>query len=553
MPLTRRDFLASSITTLAGVSVLSPAIHLPSRKRYDVLVRGGTVFDGTGAPGIEADVAIAGGRVVRIAPNIRDDARQVIDAHGLAVVPGFIDIHSHADGTLFQDPQLESVIRQGVTTVVVGQDGDSHGLLRAGDPPGSFPFATLAEFFRGVDALPSAANVASMVGFGTARHVVIGDADRPATGAELKQMVALVEGALADGACGGSTGLEYTPGAFASTNELIALATPLAARRLPYATHMRNEDDRVLQAIDEAMTVARGAGCPLEISHIKTMGRRNWPKIDAIFARIAAARATGLDVTFDRYPYLAAATSLDTFFPPWSKAGGTDAFLARLGDPSVAPRIREETLAKVELVGGWEQIMITSVARPADRALEGIRIAEFAARAGQDPYDATVALLTRNHSDVGMVEFMMSEANCERFLAHPLSMICSDGEAGAISGPARKGHPHPRSFGTFPRVLGRYVRERRVLTFENAIHKMTGATAARLRLADRGRLAEGYAADVVVLDPATVVDRATYTDPFQYPVGITAVLVNGEPALLDGVRGTRRTGRALRPASAATD
>jgi N-acyl-D-amino-acid deacylase len=550
--ISRRDFLTSSALGVVAVAGLTPAIHLPGRKRYDVVIRGGTVFDGSGGRGVESDVAIVDGRVARIAPRITDDARLVIDARGLAVVPGFIDIHSHGDGTLFADPRVESVIRQGVTTMVVGQDGSSRAPARTqGDDSANtsrHAYATFDEFFRAVDVLPSSVNVASMIGFGSVREAVVGRANRPATADELRQMVAIVDAAVTAGVCGGSTGLEYIPGAFAPTEELIALAKPLAARGLPYATHMRNEDDRLLEAIDESIAVARGAGCPLEISHLKMMGARNWNKIDSVLARIADARRGGTDVTFDCYPYVAAATGLDNLFPPWSREGSSADFVARLADPALADRIREATMAKVNLIGGWDRIMVTSVTRDEYRSAEGKRVSEYASAVSLDPYAATVQLLTRNRASVGMVEFVMSEENVKRLLADPLCTICSDGGALAVDGPAHTGHPHPRGAGTFPRVLGKYVREEKALSFADAIHKMTGATAARLKLRDRGRLADGLPADVVVLDPATVADRATFENPFQYPVGIRAVLVNGEPALMDGNRSSRYTGKAVRPA-----
>lgn len=546
--LTRRDFLASSLAGSASLLALGllprgPAIHLPSRRTYDVIIRGGTVLDGTGAAGVEADVAITGDRIVAIGRALGDSARQVIDAHGLAVAPGFIDIHSHADGTMFQDPRSESVIRQGVTTVIVGQDGSSLAPTTEG--------RTLDAAFSAIDALPPTVNVASMVGLGTVRHVVIGDADRPATAAELARMVALVQAGLAAGACGASSGLEYTPGEFASREELIALCKPLRPLGLPYATHMRNEDDRVLEAVDEAIAVATGAGCPLEISHLKAEGPRNWGKLDAIFAHIERARHAGLDVTFDRYPYVAYQTGLSNLFPKWSEDGGTDAFVARLADPSLASRLRDAVAGKIALLGGWDHVLISSVRDPADRAVEGQRLGAYAAATHQDPYEAAVALLTRSHGDVGMVGFAMSEDNLRRILAHPLAMICSDGGAVALDGPAHVGHPHPRSLGTFPRVLGTYVRETHTLTLPQAIHKMTALTASRVKLADRGRLATGFAADVVVFDPATVRDRATYAEPFQYPDGIHTVLVNGSVALQDGVHAELRRGRVVRPRTAA--
>jgi N-acyl-D-amino-acid deacylase len=362
-------------------------------------------------------------------------------------------------------------------------------------------------------------------------------------------MTELVEAALASGACGASTGLEYTPGAFATRDELTALCKPLAARRLPYATHMRNEDDQLLEAIEEAISIARGAGCPLQISHLKTGGPRNWHKIDAVFERIAKARRDGLDLTFDRYPYVAWATGLTTRFPVWARNGGTEAFLKRLTDSATAGKIREETEADVAQVGGWDKILLTDVDAEADKAAVGQRLDAWAKGKGLEPYQAAVELLQHNGGSVGTVVFAMSEANCERFLAHPQAMVCSDGGAYAVDGPARSGHPHPRGLGTFPRVLGRYVRERKALSLPEAISKMTGRPAARLRLSDRGRIARGAAADLVLFDPATVADRATFEDPFQYPAGIPVVVVNGTVALRDGQRVGQAAGKALRPAS----
>jgi N-acyl-D-amino-acid deacylase len=549
---TRRDFLLAS-SLVAGRAALgrASALVLPHRAAHDLVLRGGTVFDGTGAEGVEADVAIAGGRIARIERRIAERGAEEIDARGLAVAPGFIDIHSHADGSLFDDPRAESVVRQGVTTVVVGQDGSSRAPRRAdarasADPDDARAFATLAECFRAIDRLGPAINVASMIGLGTVRAVVVGGDDRRATRDELSRMTAIVERAIADGACGASSGLEYVPGAFAPREELIALCRPLAARRLPYATHMRNEDDHVLDAIDESIAVARGAGCPLQISHLKTQGPRNWPKLDDAFAHIARARDAGLDVAFDRYPYIAYQTGLSNLFPVWSRDGSSAAFLARLRDPSTASRIRTEALAKVALIGGWDDVLISGVRAAEDKGAEGKRLGAYASSLGRDPYDMAVALLERNGGDVGMVGFAMSEENLERILAHPMGMVCSDGGASALAGPAHRGHPHPRGLGTFPRVLARYVRERKALTLAEAIHKMSALPASRVHLTDRGRLTRGAAADVVVLDPATVADRATFDEPFQYPTGIRAVVVNGAIAVREGEHAGKGTGRALR-------
>lgn len=544
---TRRDFLRT--TTRAAALLGAPAILLRSTADADIIIRNGTVFDGTGAPGRELDVLISAGGVAALERRSRRRGAIEIDARGMAVAPGFVDIHSHGDGTLWDDPRAESLIRQGVTTIVVGQDGSSRAPRATGEgreDEAQRQFSGFAELWSALERLQPAVNVASMVGLGTVRDVVIGGDNRPATADELSRMTALVQAALHDGACGASSGLEYTPGAFASREELIALCRPLAPLRLPYATHMRNEDDRLIEAIDEAIAVARGAGSPLQISHLKTQGPRNWSKLDTAFDRIAAARKAGCDAAFDRYPYVAYQTGLTNLFPVWSRDGSTAAFLQRLGEPDTAARIRQEALGKVELIGGWDNVLIANVADSTDKPAEGARLGTYARSKGLDPYDAAVGLLQRSHGNVGMVGFAMSEENLDRILAHPLSMVCSDGGAFATDGPARRGHPHPRGLGTFPRVLGRYVRERKALTLAQAINKMTARSASRIHLRDRGRLAPRMAADVVVFDPATVHDTATYAEPFQYPAGIGTVIVNGAIALRDGQREERHTGKPLR-------
>lgn len=530
----RREFLAAALAV--------PALPFVQTAAYDLIIRGAMVFDGTGAPGRALDVAVRGSRIAALGAALRGRAREEIDAKGLALAPGFIDIHSHGDGTLFNDPSAESVIRQGVTTIVVGQDGGS----RIPDVSLRTSFAPL---FARLEALPVAVNVATMVGLGTVRRRVVGEDNRPATPAELGKMTAMVRAALDSGACGASTGLEYSPGAFASREELIALCRPLARRRLPYATHMRNEDNTLLEAIDEAIAIARGAGCPLQLSHLKTGGAPNWGKIDAVFERIAAARRGRMDVTFDRYPYIAWSTGLTNLFPVWALDGGDEPFLKRLTDPATADSIKTEALKNVALVGGWDHVLLSNVAAPADSDAVGKRLDAWAGMRGLDPYAAAVTLLQNSRTNVSTVVFAMSEDNLERFLAHPQSMVCSDGGAYAVSGPARGGHPHPRGLGTFPRVLGRYVRERKTLSLESAVHKMTGMPAKRLRLAGRGSVAVGAAADLVVFDPATIIDKATFEDPFQYPEGVSTVMVNGKIALRDGARLGTGAGKGLRPAS----
>jgi|APMI01.1.fsa_nt_gi N-acyl-D-amino-acid deacylase len=537
----RRQFLAASAVTVGALSTVGAAPFVPQRRAYDVVIRGGSVHDGLGGAPHVVDVAITGGRIVAVGASLADRGRDEINASGMAVAPGFVDIHSHGDGSLREDPRAESVIRQGITTIVVGADGGSRFSGEAGD--------SFVDWESRTNALAPAVNLAAMIGLGSVRGKVIGEADRKPTATELTRMTAMVERALREGACGASTGLEYTPGAFAALDELIALCRPLAARRLSYATHMRNEDDQLLEAIDESIAVARGAKCGLQISHLKQQGTRNWPKIDACLTRLADARKAGIESWFDVYPYVAYSTGLENLFPTWAKDGGDAAFLARLTDPATAARIRIEAIAKAELIGGWDNVQISRVANPEDRDAEGKRLGSWAKGRGQDPYDAAMGLLQRNKTDVGMLGFAMSEDNLDRLLAHDFAMVCSDGGGFAIDGPTRRGSPHPRGAGTFPRVLGRYVRERGALSLPNAILKMTSRPASRVRLHDRGRIAVGLAGDVVVFDPATVADAATFANPFQYPIGIRDVVVNGAVAIQGGEhRSGKGTGRVLRAA-----
>ncbi len=511
-------------------------------RALDLVLRGGTVVDGTGRAGFLADVGITADRIVRIG-DIAEQGVREIDCTGLIIAPGFIDIHSHAEGSLFADPMLESTVRQGVTTVIIGSDGNSRA------PGQGTRGATMRAFLDSVDRLRPGANVGTCIGLGTVRGLVVGGGDRRATAAQVDRMVAMVEQALDEGASGASSGLEYLPGAFASREELIACCRPLAARGLAYHTHMRNEDDRLLEALDEAIAIAREAGCALQVSHLKTMGPRNWPNLGEAFARIEAARDEGIDIAFDRYPYIAYQTGLTSLFPAWSRAQGIERLIARTETAATAPRLREEVEAKVDLIGGWNSVQVTTVAVPEDRSVEGQRLGADALSRGLDPYEHAVGLLKRSRGNVGMVGFAMSEANLERLLKHPLGMVASDGGALATSGPARRGVPHPRGAGSFARVLGLYVRERGVLSLEEAVRKLSALPASRVRLDGRGTLAEGNFADVVVFDAARVRDQATFEDPFQYAVGIKATIVNGGIAYLDGARGPR-TGRAIRPARA---
>jgi N-acyl-D-amino-acid deacylase len=525
------------------------------RPPLDLLLVGGRVVDGTGAPPFAADVGIREGRIVAVERLAGAAAVRTIDVDGLVVAPGFIDIHGHTDLGIFVDNHADSKIRQGVTTEVVGQDGSSvmpvddrvrvarrdHYRERYGV---ELDLADWNDLFAALGTRGSLANFVTMVGSGTIRGVVVGEDDRAATDAELGRMVALVERALAAGAAGVSSGLEYVPNAFASTAELAALARPAAAEGLPYATHMRNEDDRVEEALAEAIAVAEAADGPLQVSHLKAQGQRNWPRAEPLLAaleRVARERPA----RFDRYPYTAYSTGLSSLFPAWAKDGGTEAFLARLADPAEESRLRAAAEEKIAMLGDWDAIQIVDVGSDGPEDAIGRRLGGYAAERGEDPYDVTVAILTASRNGSSIVGHGMSEANTTRFLVHPLGAICSDAGARRATGPLSEGSPHPRAYGSYPRVLGKYVREERAMPLEEAVRKMTSLPAEILHLADRGTVAVGKAADLVVFDPVTVADTATFEAPHAYPVGVPHVIVNGNPAVLDGLPTGDLPGRVL--------
>jgi N-acyl-D-amino-acid deacylase len=551
----RRTFLAQAASLLLFAD---RELWAAPPWRATHVLRGALLFDGTGAPPREADVALAGERIVGVGPRLRVGRVAETDLRGLALAPGFVDIHSHTDLNLLVNPRAESKVRQGVTTEVTGQDGGSVGPLtdaayaklredfraRYGV---DVPFRDLAGLFRWLDEHGAAVHVASMVGQGTVRAFVVGEEDRPASEAELRRMREEVRRALEAGACGLSSGLEYTPGAFGSTAELVELAGALAGSSLPYASHMRNEDDRLFAAVEEAIQVGRLARVPVEISHLKAQGSRNWWKAATALHSIEQARAAGVEVGFDVYPYVAYSTGLANLFPVSARDGGTEAFLARLGDPAQRAGLEPGVRAKIAQLGSWDAVQVTSTASDALAWARGRKLGELAAARGTDPYALLVQLIVEDRNRAGMVGFGMSEENVERKLVHPLSVVCSDGAAWAPYGPLSAGVPHPRTYGTFPRVLGRYVRERRLLPLEVAIHKMTALPARRVGLHDRGTVVPGARADLVAFDPDTVIDRATFERPHQYPAGIPHVWVNGTAVLRDGEHTGARPGRSARP------
>ena len=564
----RRDFLADGAkgvyVGLAGLAGLGARPAAPfvagTGRRADLVVRGGTIHDGTGAPPRIGDIAIDGDRITEVGRGLAAGAAE-IDARGMAVAPGFIDIHSHADLSLLVNPRAESRVRQGVTLEVVGQDGSSIGPWSDGafeftrdryrrDFDVEIDFRDVGGFLDRIDRERPAVSVASMIGHGAIRGYAMGGGDRPATEAELARMRAMVREALAQGAVGLSTGLEYTPGSFAARDELVALASELRGTIYPYASHMRNEDDRLLAALEEALHVGRVAGVSVQVSHLKAQGERNHWKADAAFAALEAARAAGVDVHFDRYPYVAYATGLSNLFPASARAGSTARFLARLADPETGPALERACRDKIALLGSWDAVQISRIGGR-NAAARGRRLGELAAELGEDPYALTVRLLREANGSVGMIGFGMSEENTERMLAHPLGMVCSDGGAYAPYGPLSASSPHPRGYGSFPRVLGHYVRERGAMPLETAVHKMSGLPARKLGLADRGVLRAGAVADVVVFDPDRVADRATFDNPHQYPEGIGHVVVSGVHTIRDAEQTGRMGGRAVRGAGPA--
>lgn len=553
----RRTFLATaSVLLLPGRPLWAAPPHTTTR-----LLRGALVFDGSGAPPVEADVALGGDRIAGVGRRLNVGRVPVTDLRGLALAPGFVDIHSHTDLNLLVEPRAESKVRQGVTTEVAGQDGSSVGpwsdaqyeAVRRGfrERYGvDVPFRDLAGFFGWLDANGAAVHVASMIGHGTVRAAIVGDDARPASEDELRRMEAEIRRALAAGACGISSGLEYTPGAFADADELVRLATVLRGTGLPYASHLRNEDDRLLGAVEEAIHVGRVAGVPVEISHLKAQGERNWWKADAVLHVIEQARAAGVEVAFDVYPYIAYSTGLANLFPVAARDGGTEAFLARLRDDAARAALEPAVRAKIAQLGGWDAVQVTTTGAAELAWARGRRLGSLAAERGEDPFALLVRLVVEDRNRAGMVGFGMSEENVERKLAHPLAVVCSDGAAWAPYGPLSAGVPHPRTYGSFPRVLGHYVRERRLLSLEGAIHKMTAEPARRVGLHDRGVIAPGARADLVAFDPASIVDQATFEDPHRYPRGLPHVWVNGVPVIAGGEHTGARPGRSARPAPA---
>ena len=559
MDWSRRSFLRSTGLAGAGAAVGGLTGVLDGcaiARNYDVIIRGGRVIDGTGAPPVVADVAIAGDRIVQIGP-IRGSGTTTIDASGKVVCPGFIDIHSHTDLSLLVNPRAESKIRQGVTTEVAGQDGSSlapltEDRLKAlregyGRRYGvDIDWTDFTGLFDTLEQQGIGVNFMSMAGQGTIRGYVVGNENVPAGARQIDEMKALVDQAMSEGAWGLSSGLEYTPGSFAGEDEIAELCRVAAGYNGFYATHMRNEDDYLIEAVSEAISTARKAEIPLQIAHFKASGRRNLEKVSVAFDLIDQAIGDGMDITLDRYPYIAYATTLQNLFPTRFRSGGAEAFVRRLQAPDTLPLMKRAAIEKVDMLGDWSAVMITSVARTENQDYVGRRVSEIVAGSGQDPFEFVRELLIAENGSVGMVGFGMSEEEIRSVLTNPLVMIASDGGAAADYGPLSETTPHPRYYGTFPRVLGKYCREDRLFDLPVAVHKMTGMPARKLGLADRGTVDVGLVADLVVFDPETVIDRADFMDPHQYARGIDCVLVNGSVVVDKGEHIGALAGRVLR-------
>jgi N-acyl-D-amino-acid deacylase len=528
---------------------------------FDVVLRGGRVYDGTGAPPVLADVAIQGDSVVAVGTALRGRGRTELDVRGLAVTPGFINMLSWANESLLEDGRGQSDIRQGVTLEVFGE-GLSMGPLTDSmktemralqrDIKFEIEWTTLGEYLDHLVARGVSPNVASFVGATTVRIHELGYEDRPPTPDELARMQALVRDAMREGALGVGSSLIYAPAFYARTDELIALARAAAEQGGMYISHMRSEGNRLLESVEEVISIARAAGSRAEIYHLKAAGEENWPKLNQVIARVNAARASGLAITADMYTYTAAATGLDAAMPPWVQEGGYLRWAQRLRDPRIRARVKREMNLPTDRwenfyrFAGPEGILLVGFKADSLKQYTGKSLAEVARRRNSTAEETAMDLVARDGSRVETVYFLMSEDNLRRQIPLPWLSFGSDAEASAPEGVFLKSNTHPRAYGNFARLLGRYVREERLIPLEEAVRRLTSLPAENLKIKRRGKLAPGYFADVAVFDPARIADHATFERPHQYATGMVHVLVNGVPVLRDGEHTGAKPGRVVR-------
>src|SRR2546423_8622581 len=556
----RNFFLLSAFLTI--VSSMFGEQQSPSVREgnFDVIIRNGTVYDGTGAEPRQADVAIRGDQIAGMGDFKSAKANTVIDAKGLAVAPGFINMLSWSTESLIQDGRSQSEIRQGVTTEIMGE-GESMGpvndrvreekIREQTDIKYDITWNTLAEYLQYLEKRGVSCNVASFIGATTIREYVIGFEDKQPTPGQLDAMRELVRKEMEAGALGIGTSLIYPPAFYAQTEELIELCKVAAKYQGKYISHMRSEGNQLLEALDELIRISREAKIPAEVYHIKASGQQNWPKIDDLLLRIESAQKEGLKITADMYTYTAAGTGLDACLPPWTEDGGYPALFKRLRDPATREKIKAQVQTPSDewenmylAAGDPEHILLGEFKSEKLKPLTGKTLAEVAKMRGKDPIDTVMDLIAEDGSRIGTIYFMISEANIKKELAKPWISFGSDEASQAPEGVFLKSNPHPRAYGNFARVLGKYVRDEKVLSLTEAIRRLSGLPATNLGLDHRGFLKEGMFADVVVFDPATIADRATFDKPHQYAVGMKHVVVNGVQVLKDGEHTTRKPGRA---------
>ncbi len=555
--LRRRGFLSRGARAAAGVA-LAPALRVQAAPAFDTVVRGGTVLDGTGAAGYRADLGLVGDRIAAVGEIPAEQARRAIVADGLVVCPGFIDIHTHSDGDILVYPTADSRVRQGVTTEVTGNCGSSAAPLAgvgADERRKEYlerdrleaAWSDVASYCAQWERTRCSINHALLLGQGTLRANAIGVVNRPLSPGERAAVLRATEEGMDQGAFGLSTGLQYTPGRFTPREEIVAMARVVARYGGFYATHMRSEDATLLEAVGEAIAIGREAQIRVEISHLKAAGQVNWHKQRGALDLIEAARASAIDVLADVYPYTAYSTGLSILIEDWALDGGRAAMLQRLRDPQQRARIRGEVDANVRAEpGGYDLIVIAGVEGERNRGVIGKDMKAIGDGWGVEPVDALLRLLDEEEGSVPFIGHAMSQGNVDLLLAHPLVMVGSDGSSMAPVGRAAGRRPHPRSYGCFARVLGHYARDRKVFDLPTAVRKMTSMPADQVGLRDRGRIARGMKADLVVFDPAEVRDEASFADPHRYAAGIAHVLVNGASVVEQGRHTGARPGKILR-------